>query len=129
MAQKRKNYSTIFIIGVSLLIGFLGGYITGFKYGIKSSSESQPLEVPPLFESSLSGVKLNPEAIEIVRELNCICGKCQMELLTCTCEELNGSRELKIFVQKLVDDGLSKSEAIAHLVERYGQGILIKKRS
>ncbi len=66
------------------------------------------------------------KAIEIVKELNCICG-CKMELLPCTCDELKGSKEIKAFVQALVGEGLSRSEALGRLVEKYGQDILIKK--
>ena len=66
--------------------------------------------------------------IDIVRELNCICD-CKMKLLPCTCEEVRGSKEIKEFVQELVEQGLSKSEVMDSLVERYGQAVLIKKRS
>ncbi len=77
-------------------------------------------------QTKSSRLALGLNAIEIVKELNCVCG-CKMELLPCTCDELKGSREIKKFVKALIDEGLSKRDAIGRLVEKYGQDILIKK--
>ena len=126
MAQKKKNFTTLSIIIASLLIGFLVGYIVGFRYGMRLDSQDSLPARPQQFQSQASILELNSGAIEIVKELNCICS-CKMELLPCTCDELKGSKEIKAFVQTLVGEGLSRSEAIGRLVEKYGQGILIKK--
>jgi cytochrome c-type biogenesis protein CcmH/NrfF len=84
--------------------------------------------MPQQFQSQPSRIELSSGAIEIVKELNCVCS-CKMELLPCTCDELKGSKEIKAFVQALVGEGLSRSEALGRLVEKYGQGILIAKSS
>jgi len=42
---------------------------------------------------------------------------------------MRGSREIKQFVQGLVNDGLSKPKVIESVVEKYSQDILIKKSS
>ena len=128
MAQKKKNFTTLSVIVASILIGFLGGYLAGFRYGIRFNRESFSSTMPQESGIQSSRVALTSNATEIVKELNCVCG-CRMELLPCTCEELRGSKEIKQFVQTLVDEGLSKSEAVGRLVERYGQRILINRSS
>jgi len=128
MAQKKKNFSTVLVIVASLLIGFLGGYLAGFRYGIRFNRESLSSAMPQQFQRQPSRVDISSIAVEIVKELNCICG-CKMELLPCTCEELRGSKEIKHFVQTLVDEGLLKSEVVGRVVEKYGQAVLIRNSS
>lgn len=128
MAQKNKNFATLSIIVASLLIGLLVGYIAGFRYGMRSNRQDPLPAMPQQFQSQPSRIELGSGAIEIVKELNCICS-CKMELLPCTCDELKGSKEIKAFVQTLVGEGLSRSEALGRLVEKYGQSVLIAKSS
>ncbi len=125
MAQKKKNFTTLSIIVASLLIGFLVGYIVGFRYGMRLDRQDSLPAMPQQFQSQPSRIELSSRVIEIVKELNCICS-CKMELLPCTCDELKGSKEIKAFVETLVGEGLSRSEALGRLVEKYGQDILIK---
>ena len=126
MAQKKKNFTTLSIIVASLLIGFLVGYIAGFRYGTGLDRQDSLPAMPQQFQSQPSRIELSSRAIEIIKELNCVCS-CKMELLPCTCDELKGSIEIKAFVQTLVGEGLSRSEALGRLIEKYGQDILIKK--
>ncbi len=126
MAQKKKNFPTLSIVVASLMIGFLIGYIVGFRYGMRLNRQDSLPAMPQQFQSQPSRIELSSRAIEIVKELNCVCS-CKMELLPCTCDELKGSKEIKAFVQTLVGEGLSRSEALGRLIEKYGQDILIKK--
>ncbi len=128
MAKKKKNFTTLSIIVASLLIGFLVGYIAGFRYGMRLDRQDSLPAIPQQFQSQPSRIDLSSRAIEIVKELNCICS-CNMELLPCTCDDLKGSKEIKAFVQTLVGQGLSRSEALGRLVEKYGQSILLAKSS
>ena len=128
MAQRKKNFSTVSIIVASLLIGLLVGYIVGFRYGMRLNRQDSLPAMPQQLQSQPSRIELSSGAIEVAKELNCICG-CMMELLPCTCDELKGSKEIKQFVQTLVGEGLSRSEALGRLVEKYGQSILITKSS
>lgn len=128
IAQKKKNFTTLSIIVASLLIGFLVGYIVGYRYGMGLNRQDSLPAMPQQFQSQPSRIELGSGAIDIVKELNCICS-CKMELLPCTCDELKGSKEIKAFVQTLVGEGLSRSEALGRLVEKYGQNILIAKSS
>jgi cytochrome c-type biogenesis protein CcmH/NrfF len=128
MAQKKKNFTALSIIVASLLIGFLVGYIAGFRYGMRLNRQDSLPAMPQQFQSQPSRIDLSSRVIEIVKELNCICS-CKMELLPCTCDELKGSKEIKAFVQTLVGEGLSRSEALGRLVEKYGQSVLIARSS
>lgn len=128
MPQRKRTFSIVLIVIFSLLIGFLGGYIAGFRYGIKFNRESFVQATPQQFQRQPSRVDIDSITTEIVKELNCICG-CKMELLPCTCEEPRGSKEIKQFVQRLVNQGLSKPKVIERVVEKYSQDILIKKSS
>ena len=128
MAQKKKNFTTLSVILASLLIGFLVGYIAGFRYGMRLDRQDSLPAMPQQFQSQPSRIDLSSRVIEIVKELNCICS-CKMELLPCTCDDLKGSKEIKAFVQTLVGEGLSRSEALGRLVEKYGQSVLKAKSS
>ncbi len=128
MAQKKKNFTTLSIIVASLFIGLLVGYIAGFRYGMRLDRQDSLPAMPQQFQSQPSRIELSSRAIEIVKELNCICS-CRMELLPCTCDKLKGSKEIKAFVQTLVGEGLSRSEALGRLVEKYGQSVLKAKSS
>lgn len=127
-SHKKKNLSTFLIISVSLVIGLLIGYLTGLRYGIKISKESFTPSRPQPFPTQVPSLNLSPEALQVVKELNCICG-CRMELLPCTCDEPRGSKEIRLFVQGLVDKGLSKPDVIERVVEKYSSAVLIKKNS
>jgi hypothetical protein len=128
MAQKKKNFTALSIIVASILIGLLVGYIAGFRYGMRLNRQDSLPAMPQQFQSQPSRIDLSSRVIEIVKELNCICS-CKMELLPCTCDDLKGSKEIKAFVQTLVDEGLSRSEALGRLVEKYGQSVLKAKSS
>jgi len=127
MAQQRQT-TAIVLIGVSsILIGFVLGYLSGFKYGrnqnkahIAEVSSPQPLPINP------SNPGLDLESAQIIKELNCVCG-CKMELAPCTCDERSGAQEIKRFVQVLVQEGVSRPEIINRVTEKYTKAILIKK--
>lgn len=123
----KKKYSMALTIGVSLLIGFLIGYIAGFRYGTGLNRQDLSRIPPPSLQMELPRLDLSAQAEEIIRELNCVCG-CKMELSPCICEDARGSKEIKRFVQELINQGLSKSKVIEQVVEKYSKDILIKKR-
>jgi hypothetical protein len=112
---------------ISILIGFVPGYLTGLKYGLNTSREhtahlasSQPAPANP------ANTGLDLQSAEIIKELNCVCG-CKMELKPCTCDEKRGSQEIKTFVQALVLQQVARPEIISRLKEKYGDAVLIKK--
>lgn len=122
----KNKYSMVLTIGVSLLIGFLIGYIAGFRYRTGLNRQDLSRVPPPSLQMEPPTLHLSAQAQEIIRELNCVCG-CKMELSPCTCEDARGSKEIKQFVQELINQGLSKSKVIEQVVEKYSKDILIKK--
>lgn len=126
--QQRKRFSIFLVVCISLVIGFIAGYLAGFRYGKDLSKENFIPAITPSLPAQAPSQELSSEALEIVKELNCICG-CGMELMPCTCEEPLGSKEIKLFVQGLVNRGLAKPDVIERLVDKYNQKILIKKSS
>ncbi|MFQ6070298.1 MAG: cytochrome c-type biogenesis protein CcmH [Candidatus Aminicenantales bacterium] len=123
--RKKKNLTIFLAACMFLLIGFLVGYLTGFKYGIKVTKESRIPSPPQPFFTQVPSLDLNSETMKIVKELNCVCG-CKRELLPCTCDEPRGSVEIKQFIQERIKEGLSKSQVIKLVVEKYGSAVLKK---
>jgi hypothetical protein len=125
---QRKQIAVIVLVGAcAILIGFVLGDLTGFKYG-KNQNKAYVPEVsspPSLPANSISPV-FDLSSIEIMKELNCVCG-CNMELQPCTCDKPRGSQEIRAFVQTLVQQGLSRPEITTRLTEKYGEAILIKQ--
>ena len=127
MAQ-RKQTGTMVLIGVtSVLIGLVSGYLMGFRSGL-NMNKGQMADFSPLqtLSASPSSPALDLIFAGIVDELNCVCG-CKMELRPCTCDEQKGSKEIRGFVQQLVQQGLPRPEIIKRLSEKYTEAILIKK--
>jgi cytochrome c-type biogenesis protein CcmH/NrfF len=127
MAQHRQTTALVLTGAISILIGFVPGYLTGLKYGLNSNrahaagvSSYQPLP------ANASNPTLAVNVEEIIKELNCVCG-CKMELAPCTCDERRGAQEIRRSVQTLVQQGVSRPEIIKGLMEKYGEAILIKR--
>jgi len=117
---QRQQGSSVYVVAVvCLVVGLCIGYVAGFNHraGFNQGPGAQSLSPA-----------LDVKATEIINELNCVCG-CKMVLSTCTCEEVKGSREIRFFVQDLVNMGSSKAEILNRLQEKYGAGILKKKQA
>lgn len=127
MARRRQTTAIVLIGGVSILIGFVLGYLSGFKDG-RNQIKARVAEVtsPQPLPASASNPAVDLESAAIIKELNCVCG-CKMELSPCTCDEQRGSQEIRGFVHVLVQEGVSKPEIIKRLIEKYTEAILIKK--
>ena len=68
-------------------------------------------------------VALSPKARLLAERFLCVCG-CKDILSTCTCKETPGSRDMKKYVQQLVDEGKTPGEVEAAMVARYGEKVL-----
>ena len=124
--NQRNKYSKALTIGISLFIGFLIGYIAGFRYGTGLNRQDLSRIPPPSLQMEPLTLPLSVQVEEIIRELNCVCG-CKMELFPCACEDARGSKEIKQFVQELINRGLSKSKVIEQVVEKYSRDILMER--
>jgi cytochrome c-type biogenesis protein CcmH/NrfF len=120
------NGTIFFMVAASLLIGFCGGYLIGVK---DQTPSSRRIPMAGMSQGSLSqpaSLTLDSKSAEIAKRLNCVCG-CKMELMTCTCEDARGSKEIKLFVQDRVRQDLPESKIVNQLIDKYGEGILIKR--
>ena len=68
-------------------------------------------------------VALSPPARLLAERLQCVCG-CKDILADCTCKETPGSRDMKKYLQQLVDEGRTPSEVETAMVARYGRAAL-----
>jgi cytochrome c-type biogenesis CcmH protein len=69
-------------------------------------------------------VHLSPEASIIAERYRCVCS-CNDPLNVCTCSKTPGSRDMRLYVQKLVDEKRTSREIDAAMVARYGSSVLI----
>ena len=129
MAQRRQTMAIVLIGAGSIFFGFVLGHLTGFKNGLNlNKGQVAELSSPQPLPANPSNPGLDLKSAEIIKELNCVCG-CKMELWPCTCDEQRGAQEIKAFVQMLVQQGISKPAITQRLVDKYGEGILIKRIS
>lgn len=87
-------------------------------------TESLP-EQPPkgsTITAVAEDVMLTPQARLLAERLVCVCG-CDDILATCTCTETPGSRDMKKYLQQLVDEGKNPLEVENAMVARYGEAV------
>ncbi|HEV8701342.1 MAG TPA: cytochrome c-type biogenesis protein CcmH [Candidatus Polarisedimenticolia bacterium] len=69
-------------------------------------------------------VRLSPEASIVAERYRCICS-CNDPLNVCTCTRTPGSRDMKLYVQELVNQKKSGKEVDQAMIARYGAGVLL----
>ena len=69
-------------------------------------------------------VRLSPEATIVAERYRCICS-CNDPLNVCTCTKTPGSRDMRTYVQELVNQKKSGKEVDAAMIARYGAGVLL----
>ena len=79
-------------------------------------------EASPGFPTPLPVVAYSAEAESLFASLNCLCGTCNDILAECDCGE---ARQMKGYVDSLVETLTSKSEVMDKVVEKYGPGALV----
>jgi cytochrome c-type biogenesis protein CcmH/NrfF len=75
---------------------------------------SQTFPTPP-------SVAYSAEAKELFASLKCLCGTCDDTLAKCNCGQ---ARQMKGYVDSLVESGISTSEVMDKVVEKYGLEVL-----
>ena len=69
-------------------------------------------------------VRLTPEATIIAERYRCVCS-CNDPLNVCTCTKTPGSRDMRTYVQELVNQKKTGGEIDAAMVARYGANVLM----
>lgn len=121
--NQRMFYGTLAALGVVALI-FVGFLLLRDVIGIgqpqTQSPPSNQQTFPPF--STPPVVAYSEEAEALFPSLNCLCGTCNDTLAECNCGE---ARSMKGYVDSLVESGISKSEVMDKVVEKYGQEALV----
>ena len=81
-------------------------------------------EVPPTFPTPPSIVAYAAEAEALFASLNCLCGTCNDTLAECNCPD---ARQMKGYVDSLVETSTSESEVMDKVVEKYGPEVLVSE--
>lgn len=117
--DQRILYGAIAVLGIVALV------VLGIWVLRPSTMASQPQtpptrsvqEVPPTFPTPLPPVAYSVEAEALFPSLNCPCGACSDTLAKCDCGD---ARQMKGYVDSLVETSASESEVIDKVVEKYG---------
>ncbi|MFQ5813258.1 MAG: cytochrome c-type biogenesis protein CcmH [Anaerolineae bacterium] len=117
--DQRILYGTIAILGIVALV------IVGIWLLQPSTAVSQPQTQPTLdvqrtpqtFPTPLPPVAYSVEAEALFPSLNCPCGACNDTLAECDCGD---ARQMKGYVDSLIETSTSESEVIDRVVEKYG---------
>lgn len=114
--QKQKsafvsNIYLLFALGLAIFIIAL--LMIDRKESGRSTPASRPLpETPVTFTSSV---------YEVAEKFICPCGGCgEMDLDTCSCDMERGAIEAKTFIQRQLNQGKTKDEVIAAMIQQYG---------
>ena len=97
-----------------------GGEATGQDAGTAGSgtpAAGTPIAAPV-------PIRLSPEASIVAERYRCICS-CNDPLNVCTCTRTPGSRDMKTYVQELVNQKKSGKEVDDAMIARYGAGVLL----
>ncbi|MCP2520895.1 hypothetical protein NLD30_10705 [SCandidatus Aminicenantes bacterium Aminicenantia_JdfR_composite] len=113
----KKSLTTWLII---IVIAIIIGYFLGKGRRITSPERTSKVKAPQLI--------LTSEALNIIKELNCACGSCGEVLINCNCNNEKGGLEMKRFIQSSIDAGLTKSQVLKKIVEKYGKIVLIRQK-
>ncbi|MBI5166731.1 MAG: hypothetical protein HY998_03170 [candidate division NC10 bacterium] len=110
--DRRGNKTLFLVIGaaaaVGLVVGLLiSGLIPGSPKGRYGETGKTLASVP------------SAEAAEIIAKFNCPCGRCQLTLTECHCDDPRGAVEVKGFIQARLDEGKPKDEVIRLVKEKY----------
>ena len=88
----------------------------------KQESGTGPAPGTPI--SATLPVRLSPEATIIAERYRCICS-CNDPLNVCTCTKTPGSRDMRTYVQQLVNEKKSGREIDAAMIARYGPNVIM----
>lgn len=76
-----------------------------------------------IISTKLDDIALSPPARLLAERLRCVCG-CPDTLAVCTCKKTPGSRDMKKYLQELVNAGKTPAEVESAMVARYGPSVL-----
>lgn len=121
--NQRIFYGTLAILGMVALV-IVVVWMRQPSTAI-SQPQTQPTlsvqQAPPTFPTPLPLVAYSVEAEALFASLNCLCGTCNDTLAKCDCPD---ARQMKGYVDSLVETIASESEVMDRVVEKYGPEVL-----
>jgi len=146
MLSKYKKGRIVGVVSLTLLFALLAFAFTIGRQGAvpaglsPSQSVATPLQadmptsgltgsIPEVMPTAgevtavMSVVPLSPQARLLAERFQCVCG-CKDILATCVCEKTPGSRDMKRYLQALVNEGKSPAEVEGAMVARYGPSVI-----
>lgn len=120
--NERILYGTLAILGILALVLVV-------IWMLRSSTTVSQTQTQPAFDvqeapqtlPTPSSVAYSSEAEALFASLNCLCGTCNDTLAKCECGQ---ARQMKGYVDSLVETSTSKSEVMDRVVEKYGPEVL-----
>jgi len=92
--------------------------------GEAATQETGPPQTPGTPITATLPVRLSPEATIIAERYRCVCS-CNDPLNVCTCTKTPGSRDMRNYVQELVNQKKSGHEIDLAMLARYGPTVLM----
>ncbi len=128
--------AVIFLVAVAFYSARTGNTTTSPSISFDASLPVEGAPPPPKLTESIpdiragrnisatiNDVSLSPQASLLAERFRCVCG-CNDILAECTCSETPGSRDMKQYLQELVDGGKTPAEVEGAMVARYGAAAL-----
>lgn len=139
--EQPRLISLVAVAGAVILIGLISFALYRRSHSVPQATESVPAAGDPAAaqEPGAAGagtpaagtpiaaplpVRLSPEASIVAERYRCICS-CNDPLNVCTCMRTPGSRDMKTYVQELVNQKKSGKEVDEAMIARYGAGVLL----
>lgn len=122
--NQRFFYGTIAILGIAALVVVVRIWLLRPSTAVSQTQAQSTLSVQEnlqTFPTPPPIVAYSAEAEALFASLNCLCGACSDTLAKCDCGE---ARQMKGYVDSLVETSTSESEVMDRIVEKYGPGAL-----
>jgi len=120
--NQRVFFGALAILSIGVIV--LVGIWLLRPFATISQPQTQPAlrvqQTPRAFPTPPS-VAYSEEAEALFDRLNCLCGACDDTLAECDCGQ---ARQMKGYVDSLVESGISTSEVMDKVVEKYGLEVL-----
>ena len=126
--DQRLLYGAIAILGIVALAVVVRTWMLRPSTAVSQPQTQPTLDVqqaPQTFPTPLPPVAYSVKAEALFASLNCPCGACSDTLAKCDCGE---ARQMKGYVDSLVETITSESEVMDKVVEKYGPEVLVSAR-
>ncbi len=111
--KKGRKGNLFLVIAIAAAVGLVVGLVIS---GLPTDAPKGRVGSPGRVLSIAPGA----EAAEVIAKFDCPCGRCQLTLAECHCDDPKGAIEVKGFIQARLGEGRPKEEVIRLVREKYG---------